>query len=1002
MPKYTPMIEQYLAVKAEVKDAFLFFRLGDFYEMFFEDAVLASRELEITLTGREGGGEERIPMCGVPHHSAENYIARLVEKGYKVAVCEQVESPAEAKGVVRREVVRIVTPGTVMDARSLRETSNNYMAAVVEEGAGYGLAACDISTGELYVTRIPGSLERLLDELNVYSPSELLGEAGLLERIRGAASAFLRTVVLTAREVGAVRGGEHSGAGAGELGADQGVVSRGEQSGAGELVADRGAASSGVGASARVDAASAYFSEQQLGALPAGGRQALSLLMAYLQETQKRSLIHIKHIRVYEPSQYMVMDPFTRRNLELVETVRDRSKKGSLLWLLDETVTAMGGRLLKRWIEKPLMQATAIEERLEAVDRLYNQLMLRDELRLSLKEVYDLERLTARIAYGSANARDLVALKASLAQVPALRELCLESGSATLAALAEQIDPCSDLMELIAATIVDEPPVSVRDGGIIRGGVNERLDQLLEASTNGKQWLAELERSERERTGIKSLKIGYNKVFGYFIEVTKSNLSQLEEGRYERKQTLANAERFVTPELKEKEALILEAQDGIVELEYALFIELREKLLAHLTRLQQLAELLATMDVYQSLAQVSAIQRYTRPIIADGYGLQIEEGRHPVVEAVLEDGVFIANDTVLTREDGSMLLITGPNMAGKSTYMRQVAMICLMAQIGCFVPARRAIVPMIDRIFTRIGAADDLIGGQSTFMVEMKDIQVMTEKATERSLVIIDELGRGTSTGEGMAIAQAVIEFLHDHIGCKTLVSTHFHELAHLEGSLSQLRNGCMAVKESGASVTFLRKLIPGAADSSYGIYCAQIAGLPESIIGRSYELLHLFETRAETIAGAQTEGLRDEAGPGPHSSPAAQAVDSAGWNRAAARSEETETSPSAAEEHPRSDSEGVRAMSATPLAVESVRESSPPDAIAAGRRSDAVQLSLFADETPSLPAAAASKVVPSKDVRSEKVLEQLKQADLMNMTPMTAMNLLYELKKQLSSSSSS
>ncbi len=881
--------------------------------MFFEDAVLAARELEITLTGREGGMEERIPMCGVPYHSAENYIARLVEKGYKVAICEQVENPAEAKGVVRREIVRIVTPGTVMDARSLSETSNNYIAAVQSDAAGFALAACDISTGELYVTRLTGSFERLMDELNVYNPSELLGAAEVLERIQSGAGAMLRTAVMTVRS-------EESLAAAG------------------------------------LQPITAYFSDKQLAALPDGGREALSVLMGYLQETQKRSLSHIKHIRIYEPNQYMVMDPFTRRNLELVETVRDRTKKGSLLWLLDKTVTAMGGRLLKRWIEKPLMNASLIEERLEAVDRLYNQLMLRDDLRQSLKEVYDLERLTARIAYGSANARDLVALRASLEQVPRLRELCEGSGSATLKALAEGIDPCQDLMSWIADTIQDEPPVSVRDGGMIRAGVNARLDQLREASTNGKQWLAELERLERERTGIKSLKIGFNKVFGYFIEVTKSNLSMLEEGRYERKQTLANAERFVTPELKEKEALILEAQEGMIDLEYALFTELRDRLVGQLSRLQQLAERIATIDVYQSIAHVSAAQRYTRPTIGEFYGLEIEEGRHPVVEAVLEDGVFIANDTALTRESGSMLLITGPNMAGKSTYMRQVAMIGLMAQIGCFVPAKRAVVPIVDRIFTRIGAADDLIGGQSTFMVEMMDIQIMTEKATSRSLVIIDELGRGTSTGEGMAIAQAVIEFLHDNIGCKTLVSTHFHELAHLEESLRDLRNYCMAVKESGQNVTFLRKLIRGAADTSYGIYCAQIAGLPNSIIERSYELLNAFETRAELAQGhAESTAGKEAAATAVSRKPQAELV-----------REAVESSP--------------EASAPTALAPAAPEAAAGP----------AIQLSLFPAESPETDKSA------KKTGKSDKVLEQLRHADLMNMTPMAAMNFLYELKKQL------
>lgn len=922
MVKYTPMIEQYLAIKAEVKDAFLFFRLGDFYEMFFEDAINASKELEITLTGREGGAEERIPMCGIPYHSADNYIARLVEKGYKVAICEQVEDPSQAKGVVRREIVRIVTPGTVMDSRLLGETSNNYMVSVTETGAGvYGFAACDISTGELFVTRLEGTLALVADEMNVYQPSELLGTPELLEQLREYTSAALgNSMVVTPRPSNIV----HSGI---------------------QL--------------------SDFFAETELAALHSEGKSSVKQLMQYLQETQKRSLVHIKHIRVYEPNQYMIMDPFTRRNLELVETVRDRTKKGTLLWLLDKTITAMGGRLLRRWIEKPLMNEAAIQERLEAVDRLYHQLIVRDELKQSLKEVYDLERLVARISYGSANARDLIALKASLQQVPALKQICEMSGSVTLAKLTARIDPCQDVMAWIEEAITEEPPVSIRDGGMIKAGYHDYLDQLREASTNGKQWIAELERQERERTGVRSLKIGYNKVFGYYIEVTKANLSSLEEGRYERKQTLANAERFVTPELKEKEGLILEAQEKMVDLEYELFMQLRDKLSSHISRLQQLAELIATVDVYQSLAAVSAANRYTRPEIGEFYELLVDEGRHPVVEAVMQDGVFIANDTRLSTEEGHMLLITGPNMAGKSTYMRQVAIICLMAQIGCFVPAKSARVPILDRIFTRIGAADDLIGGQSTFMVEMMDIQVMTEKATDKSLVIIDELGRGTSTGEGMAIAQAVIEFLHDRIGCKTLVSTHFHELAHLEDTLASLRNCCMAVKESGRQVTFLRKLIPGAASTSYGIYCAQIAGLPNGIIDRSYELLHVFEARSELIQG------QAQASAGTEQGTELDAIQSVVKTQAA---------------EPPVSQEPVVIVEQAPSTGSHTKK---PEQV---KEAPFVQLSLFQETEP-----AVDKSKKKLDPRMEQIAEQLKTADLMNMTPMMAMNFLFELKKQLS-----
>ncbi|SFL84622.1 DNA mismatch repair protein MutS [Paenibacillus sp. 1_12] len=902
MATYTPMIEQYLAIKAEVLDAFLFFRLGDFYEMFFEDAILASRELEITLTGREGGAEERIPMCGIPHHAADNYIARLIEKGYKVAICEQVEDPSQAKGVVRREVVRIVTPGTVMDARSLSE-KNNYMVSVMVTAAGsYGFAACDISTGELFVTRLEGTLALVLDEMNVYHPSELLATPDLLEQLGEQGNAWAGSTVLTPREP----------------------------------------------LSGREDLAlSAFFAESELAALPIGGEAVVRQLMEYLIETQKRSLGHIKHIRVYEQNQYMIMDPFTRRNLELIETVRDRAKKGTLLWLLDKTVTAMGGRLLRRWIEKPLTSAAAIQERLEAVDRLYHQLIVRDGLKQSLKEVYDLERLVARIAYGNANARDLCSLKVTLQQIPLLKQECESSGSTTLSKLASQMDPCTDVMNWIEEAISEEPPISIRDGGMIKPGYHDYLDQLREASTNGKQWIAALEKQERERTGVKSLKIGYNKVFGYYIEVSKSNLSTLEASRYERKQTLANAERFITPELKEKEGLILEAQEKMVDLEYELFMQLRDKLSAHISRLQKLAEQIAAVDVYQSMAAVSAANRYTRPNIGEFYELHIEEGRHPVVEAVMQDGFFVANDTLLNANDGSMLLITGPNMAGKSTYMRQVAIICLMAQIGCFVPAKSATVPIIDRIFTRIGAADDLIGGQSTFMVEMMDIQVMTDKATSKSLVIIDELGRGTSTGEGMAIAQAVIEHLHDQIGCKTLVSTHFHELAHLEETLLSLRNYCMAVKESGRQVTFLRKLVPGAASTSYGIYCAQIAGLPGGIIDRSYELLHAFEQRAELL---------------------------------------TDQPPSYASNltH-KQQAPSVKELQSTP-AVEVINRAHTEQI---NETAAAVQLSLFQEEP-------SNRTKKKADARAEQLIEQLKTVDLMNMTPMMAMNFLFDLKKQL------
>ncbi|RKN86591.1 DNA mismatch repair protein MutS [Paenibacillus ginsengarvi] len=914
MSKYTPMIEQYLSIKAQAEDAILFFRLGDFYEMFFDDAIQAAQVLEITLTGREGGMEERIPMCGVPYHSAEAYMNRLVEKGFKVAICEQVEDPSEAKGVVRREIVRIVTPGTVMDGKMAPETKNNFLVCVSSSKDQYGLAACDLSTGELFVTATESTLEQLMDEINVYSPSELIGQPGVLGELRASMAGWLQGMLLTDWQR-----------------KDEKLLS-------------------------------SQFPQEQLRETSPVCAECVALLLSYLSETQKRALTHITRIENYERRQHMTMDPFTRRNLELTETVRERTKKGSLLWLLDRTVTSMGGRLLRRWIDKPLTNRADIEKRLEAVDCLYNRLIVREELRQQLKDVYDLQRLVGRISYGNANGRDLVALKLSLMQIPFIKQICAESGSSTLQELADTMDDCDDIRAWIEEAIADEPPVSVKEGGLIKQGYQAHLDQLREASANGKMWIAELERREKETTGIKSLKIGYNKVFGYYIEVTRSNLSSLPEHRYERKQTLANAERFVTPELKEKEALILEAEEKMVDIEYELFMQIRDKLAAEVKRLQLLAETVAAADVLQSFATVGATYRYRRPVITDGYDLVVKEGRHPVVEAILEGGSFIANDTDMARDDGRVLLITGPNMAGKSTYMRQVAMLSIMAQIGSFVPAEEATIPIVDRIFTRIGAADDLVGGQSTFMVEMMDIQTMTAKATERSLVIIDELGRGTSTSEGMAIAQAVIEFLHDRVGCKTLVSTHFHELAHLEETEPGLRNHCMAVKESDGDVTFLRKMIRGAASTSYGVYCARIAGLPDTIIDRAYELLSRFETASAVLqsadeAAAGRERTREETTQPPAAIPAAAASEVGG-------AEEAEAVP-------------VREETFAPEMV---------------KESPLVQLSLFGEGE--RPGKSAAKGKSKAELAAEKLSQRLQTADLINMTPLQAMNFLFELKQ--------
>lgn len=858
MSKYTPMIEQYLEIKGRAEDAFLFFRLGDFYEMFFDDAIKAAQELEITLTARAGGPDEKIPMCGVPHHSASQYITRLVNKGYKVAICEQIEDPAEAKGIVKRDIVRVITPGTVMEDQAMVDHANNFIVSLTRIEGVLALSACDITTGELYVTEMEDEINRLFDEAMVYAPAELVVDERLLEPVQQ---------IITERGL--------------RLVVTPWVYQESKQ-------------------------VTHHFAAADWDKLSITAKRSVFVLMSYLQETQKRTLKQVTHIRSYTSEQYMIMDALTRRNLELVETVRDREKKGSLLWLLDRTMTSIGARLLRRWVHRPLMNKALIDQRLEAVEALYNNVIVREELRQQLKGVYDIERLVGKIAYGNANARDLLSLQQSLSKVPALIDHCRESQASTLQLLVSEVDMCDDVMSWIAEAVVDEPPISIREGGMIKQGYDAELDRLHDASINGKQWMAELEQKEREVTGIKSLKVSYNRNFGYYIEVTKANISALPEGRYERKQTLTNSERYVTPELKEMEALILEAEEKIEHIEYELFMALRERIAAEMTRLQKLAAVIAEIDVYQSLATVSAANYYHKPEITEGYDMHIEEGRHPVVEAVLAKGNYIANDVTLSADEQRTVLITGPNMAGKSTVMRQVAYTSIMAQIGCFVPATSAVIPIIDRVFTRIGAADDLIGGQSTFMVEMMDIKLMTEKATERSLVIIDELGRGTSTGEGMAIAQAVIEYLHDEIGCKTLVSTHFHELAHLEDSLQYLQNYCMAVKESGENVTFLRKLIRGAAGTSYGIYCARLAGLPSSVIQRSYTLLEHFEARAE-----------GEARPTPQ--------------------------------------------------VE--------------------QLQLF------------QSIPEPEDPAAQQVITTLREADVMNMTPLEAMQLLYQLKQELQTS---
>ncbi len=785
MATYTPMIQQYLKIKADYQDAFLFFRLGDFYEMFFQDALKASQELEITLTSRDGGGDERIPMCGVPHHSAPNYIEQLVEKGYKVAICEQTEDPKHAKGVVRREVVQLITPGTVMDGKGIHDKENNYISSVTYFDQQFGLALSDLTTGENLVA-LCSSFDELLNEIYSVGTKEVVISADFSEE-------WKKQIVERC----------------------QATLSYEEQT-----------------APKNFQDIFNHLQDERL-------QQTFGRLLSYLERTQKRSLDHLQKVNVYYLHHSLKIDLYSKRNLELTETIRSKGKKGSLLWLLDETKTAMGGRMLKQWVDKPLVNREQIEARLSMVETFLANYFEREDLRNLLKEVYDLERLAGRVAFGNVNARDLVQLKKSLQQVPSIDELCQSLQNEHF--LSERLDACDDLTRLLDAAIVENPPLSVKEGNIIKDGFNSQLDQYRDASRNGKTWIAQLEQQERQKTGIKSLKIGYNRVFGYYIEVTKANLHLLEEGLYERKQTLTNAERFITPELKEKETLILEAEEKIVELEYQLFVDIREQVKDYIPRLQKLAKRLSELDVLQCFATISENRHYTKPTFSHSGELIIKDGRHPVVEKVLDAQEYVPNDCVFN-DERKMLLITGPNMSGKSTYMRQVALTAILAQIGCYVPASEAVLPIFDQIFTRIGAADDLISGQSTFMVEMLEAKNAITHATSQSLILFDEIGRGTSTYDGMALAQAIIEYIHEHIGAKTLFSTHYHELTILEEQLTSLKNIHVKAIEENGKVVFLHKIEEGAADKSYGIHVAELADLPNPLIERAKEILEVLE----------------------------------------------------------------------------------------------------------------------------------------------------------------
>ena len=797
----SPMMQEYCKTKEKYKDCVLFYRLGDFYEMFFDDALLVSKELELTLTGKDCGLEERAPMCGIPFHASEVYIKRLIEKGHKVAICEQVEDPKKAKGLVKREVIRVVTPGTTLDATSLDESKNNYLMSIVSLEDHFGCAIADITTGDCFLTEVDRP-QKLLDEINKFVPAEIIcndaffmsgvDTEDLKERLRICIFPLDNWYF------------------------DDSLCQR--------TLKDHFHVNTleGLG-----------LQDYDSGVIAAGA------LFQYLNETQKTALSHMATIHPYTADKFMLIDSSTRRNLELVETLREKQKRGSLLWVLDKTKTAMGARTLRGYVEQPLIDAQEINRRLAAVEELTQKPMLREEIREYLNPIYDLERLVSRISYQSANPRDMVSFASSLEMLPFIRQILKDFEAPVLKQIYEDMDPLEDVTDLIKRAIVEDPPLAQKDGGIIREGFNADVDKYRRSRTDGKKWLAELEAREKERTGIKNLKIKYNRVFGYSLEVTNSFKDQVPDN-YVRKQTLANAERYITQELKDLEDLILGAEDRLYALEYELFADVREKVGQEVVRIQKTAKAVAALDVFASLALVAERNNFVKPKINENGVLDIKGGRHPVVEQMIENDMFIANDTYLDNQKKRVSVITGPNMAGKSTYMRQTALIVLMAQIGSFVPAEKANIGIVDRIFTRVGASDDLASGQSTFMVEMSEVANIIKNATSKSLLILDEIGRGTSTFDGMSIARAVLEFCADRkkLGAKTLFATHYHELTVMEQLLDGVKNYNIAVKKRGDDITFLRRIVPGGADDSYGIEVAKLAGIPQSVISRAKEIL--------------------------------------------------------------------------------------------------------------------------------------------------------------------
>ena len=874
----TPMMKQYMQTKEEYKDCILFYRLGDFYEMFFDDALTASKELEITLTGKNCGLEERAPMCGIPYHAVDSYLNRLVSKGYKVAICEQVEDPKTAKGIVKREVIRVVTPGTNLDTQGLDETKNNYIMCIVYMADRYGLSVADVTTGEYLVTELD-SQTKLMDELYKFMPSEIVCN-----------EAFY----MSGLDLDDLKNRLHMAIYSLEAWYFDDALCR-------ETLQEhfKVASLEGIG-----------LSDYECGMIASGA------LLKYLEETQKNSLSHMSRLTRYATGNYMVLDSATRRNLELVETLREKQKRGSLLWVLDKTKTAMGARTLRKYVEQPLIDKESIVKRLDAVAELKDNAICREEIREYLNPVYDLERLVGKITYQSANPRDLIAFQSSLSMLPSVKCLLKDMESDLLKEIYEELDPLEELCDLVGRAIQEEPPLAMKEGGIIKDGYNEEVDRLRKAKSEGKNWLADLETKEREKTGIKNLRIRYNKVFGYYLEVTNS-FKDLVPDYYTRKQTLANAERYIIPELKELEDTILGAEDKLCALEYELYCEVRNTIAAELTRIQRTAKAVAKLDVIASLALVAERNNYVRPKINEKGVIDIRDGRHPVVEKMIPNDMFIANDTYLDDKKQRISIITGPNMAGKSTYMRQAALIVLMAQLGSFVPASSANIGLVDRIFTRVGASDDLASGQSTFMVEMNEVANILRNATSKSLLILDEIGRGTSTFDGLSIAWAVVEYISNSklLGAKTLFATHYHELTELEGKISNVNNYCIAVKEKGDDIVFLRKIVKGGADKSYGIQVAKLAGVPDPVINRAKEIVE------ELVTADITGKVKDIA------------------------------------------VQGSETKKKTQKKLDEV---------------DLTQFSLF------------------DTVKDDDVLNELKELDISHMTPMDAMNKLYQLQNKL------